>query len=227
MTDPPTDLPTDLSVRRLTVRGHGRATLPPDEAEVTLGVEVVRPTAGEARDTSAQAMTAVLEALRGIGVADAHLRTTGLTLAPEIEYRPDGTSRRIGFRLTDRVTVRVPDPATVPSIVDAGIGAGATSLDGLVFRARANAAARRAALTAAVADARDGAEALAGAAGARLGAVRTIWEADGLGGPVPSPNMAMLEARAADTPVLPGTTAIEAFVEITWDIEPHVRRPPV
>ena len=154
MSDPLAGAAPGSSTRSLTVRGHGRASLPADEADLTLGVELVRATAGEARDAAAEAMNRVLAALRAQGVADADLRTTDLALAPEIEYRPDGTSRRIGFRLSNRLTVRVHDPGAIPALVDGAVGAGATSLDGVSFRASDTASARQAALGAAILDAR-------------------------------------------------------------------------
>ena len=53
--------------------------------------------------------------------------------------------------------------------------------------------------------------------GVELGAVRTVREGEAFGG-VPVPRMAMMEAKAADTPVLPGTTEVTATVEVTWDL---------
>lgn len=205
--------------RQLTVRGHGRTTLPADAADVTLGLELVRPTAAEARDAAAETMAAIVAAVRDAGIAGDDVRTTDLSLGPEMEYRPDGAPRRVGFRLTNRVTVRLRDTGRVADVVDRAIAAGATSLDGVAFRVLDDAAARRSALAAAVEDARGAAEALAAAAGVRLGAVRAVREAD-TDGPRPvAARMAMLEARAAaDTPVLAGTSEVGAAVEVTWDL---------
>jgi hypothetical protein len=205
--------------RHLTVRGHGRATLPADAADVTLGLELVRPTAAEARDAAAEAMGGIVAAVRGAGVPDDDVRTTDLSLGPEVEYRPDGAPRRVGFRLTNRIAIRLHDTGRVADVVDRAIAAGATSLDGVSFRVLDDAAARRSALAAAVEDARGAAEALAAAAGVLLGAVRAVREAD-TGGPRPvAARMAMLETTAAaDTPLLAGTSEVGATVEVTWDL---------
>ncbi len=212
MADPPTE-------RTLTVRGHGRASQPADRAEVVLGVDLVRPTAGEARDAAADAMRAAIAAVERLGVARGDIRTSNLSLQPEVEYRPDGTSRRIGFRLANRVTIRVVDGTRVAEIVDAAIAAGATSLDGVSFTAGDDALARRSALAAAVADAASAASDVATAAGVALGAVRSVRESPSLG-PVPRGRMALMEAQAADTPVLAGTSEVGAEVEVTWDLLP-------
>jgi uncharacterized protein YggE len=211
------DQPPTPGDRTLTVHGTGRASVVADVAEVTLGVDLARATAREARDAAAEAMGAVVAAIRELGVDPADVRTTDLSLGPEIEYRPDGSSRRTGYRLTNRVVVRMRDPERVAEVVDAAVAAGATSLDGVAFRALATADARFAALQAAVADARAGAEALAAAAGATLGQVRSIRE--GLSAsPLFAPRLATMEAKAADTPVLAGTSEVEASAEITWEL---------
>lgn len=204
--------------RRLTVTGHGRASQPPDQADVTLGVEAVRGTATEARSAAADAMNSVVAALAALGIPAADIRTADLSLAPEIEYRPQGGPKHVGFRLTNRVTIRVRDTAQIADVIDRAIGAGATSLDGVRFRVADEGAARRAALAAAVDDARAAAETLAAAAGAVIGDVVRMREVPG-DGPGPIPRLAMLEAKAADTPVLGGTTDVAAAAEVTWTLE--------
>jgi len=204
--------------RTITVRGHGRAAAQPDQAEVVLGVDFVRPKAGEARAAAASAMTAVVEALRAAGIRPDDIRTTDLSLGAEIEYRSDGQPRRTGFRLANRVAIVVRQPDDVARIIDVAIEAGATTVDGVSFRVGDETDARRAALGSAMADARAAAEAVAAAAGTRLVRVRSVRESDGIGMP-PHPRMAMMEAKAADTPVVPGMAEIRASLEVTWEIE--------
>jgi uncharacterized protein len=205
------------SDRAITVLGHGVAETAPDEAEVMVGVEVVRPTAAEARSEAAAVMARVVGALREAGVGDRDVRTTDLSLGAELEYRPDGPPRRLGFRLANRVGIRTA-PDGVARVVDAAIGAGATSLDGVTFRVRDETAARREALASAVDDARAAAESIAAAAGVALGTVRSVREvADGAMPPVP--RLARVELTAADTPVTPGASRIEASVEVAWGVD--------
>lgn len=206
-----------VAQRTITVVGHGATERAPDEAEVMLGVEVVRPTAAEARADAAAVMGGVLGALRATGVGDRDIRTTDLALGAELEYRPDGPPRRIGFRLANRLAVRAA-PDGVAGIVDGAVTAGATSLDGVLFRVRDESAARREALHAAVEDARAAAEAIAAAAGVGLGAVRSVREVTDAALP-PAPRVARMELQAADTHVSPGVSRIEAAVEVTWEVD--------
>jgi hypothetical protein len=201
----------------LTVTGHGRASAPADAAELSLGVELVRATAREARASAAEAMVAVIAAIRAAGVPDAGIRTSGLGLAAEMDYSDAAVPRRVGFRLTNRVTVVLEDVERVAAVVDAAIEAGATTFEGVSFRVRDAGGVRRAALLAAVADAGQSAEAIAAAAGLRLGEMTLLREGTPIGGP--SPRFAMMEALAS-TPVLPGAVDVEASVEASWQVEP-------
>lgn len=201
----------------LTVTGHGRASAAAEEAEVSLGVDAVRPTAREARATAAEAMASVIASVQAAGIPAADVATSGLGLAAEMDYADAPAPRRVGFRLSNRVTVVVRDLERVSAVVDAGIEAGATAFDGVAFRVRDAAGLRRSALLAAVADARQSAEAIAAAAGLRLGA--TILIREGTPGGPPSPRFAMMEAMAS-TPVLPGSVEVEASIEASWRLEP-------
>jgi uncharacterized protein YggE len=74
------------------------------------------------------------------------------------------------------------------------------------------------ALAAAMADARARAAALAREAGLDVGAVRSIEEAAPVGGG-PRPMFARMEmAAAADTPLLAGTSDLEATVRVEFEL---------
>lgn len=204
--------------RTITVRGQGTTTVAPDLARVGLAVDLVRPTASAARAAAAALTGAVIDAIRAAGVAAESIRTSGLSLGPEIEYGQDGRARRIGFRMANRLTVRVTDVALVAPLVDAAIAAGATDLDGVSFEVADARSGRSAALVAAVEDARAAAATLVESAGGRLGPVRTVRELDVAEGGPPRPMLARLETQAAETPVMAGTNDVAAVVEVTWEL---------
>ena len=167
----------------VTVAGTGRASRAADVAEATFVVEVLRPTAAEARATAAMIAAAVLAAVNGAGVADADLHTAGLDLSPTWEH--DGTRMvRTGFTVTNRIAATVRDLESVGRVLDAGLGAGATGLDGVRFRLADEAAAAEEARRDAVADARRRATTIAEALGGRLGRLAAVSEG-APAGPVP------------------------------------------
>jgi uncharacterized protein len=203
----------------VTVAGTGRASRPAEIAEATFVIEALRPTAAEARAAAAATATAVLDAVRAAGLADADLRTAGLDLSPTWEH--DGTRMvRTGFTVTNRVAATVRDLDGVGRVLDAGLGAGATGLDGVRFRLADEAAAAEEARRAAVADARGRATTIAEALGARLGPLAGVSEGVPSGpGPLREAKLAFAAVAAdAPTPVLPGTVEVTVFVTAAWEL---------
>lgn len=214
---PSTDAP------RIAVRGVGRVRRAPDVADLTLVVEVIRPTATEARDGAARIARQVTEALRTAGVVDEDLRTAGIDIQPAWESDAQGRSRRSGFTVLHRVAARVRDVEAVGRTLDAALDAGATGVDlvqlGIADPRDAETEARRLA----VADAQARAATIAEAAGAVLGPILAIAEGVALAPPEPKRGgRAMAFAMAADagTPVEAGSLEVSVAIEAAWELIP-------
>ena len=67
----------------ITVSGSGKVTIVPDVARITLGVTINKPTVKAVREAGAKAMTDVIAAIKGLGVADADIKTTDISLYPQ------------------------------------------------------------------------------------------------------------------------------------------------
>jgi uncharacterized protein YggE len=160
----------------------------------------------------------VLAAVAAAGVAERDVQTSALSVSPRWEPpRPNETAPRVsGFVATNIVTVRVRDLDAVGGVLDAVLGEGANTLNGLSFGVADDTALRDAARQAAVADAARKARVLAEAAGVTLGPVTEIVEGGGFGGPFPSARMDMAMAEAV--PVAPGELSLQATVTMTWTI---------
>lgn len=201
----------------ITVVGTGRVERPADVARATFVAEATRETATEARAAAAETATSVIAALAAAGVTRADLRTAGLDVQPSWEH--DGTrSIRTGFTVTNRIEAVVRDLERVGAVLDAGLDAGATGLDGVAFDLAdpspdATEARRRAVL-----DARSRATTIAEASGRKLGALIAI--AEGASPPVPLPRQRMmaLAADAAPTPVMPGSVEVTVTVTAEWEL---------
>ena len=213
----PTPNPTPPSV---TVAGTGRATRAADVAETTFVVEALRPTAADARAAAADAAASVLDALRAAGVPGADVHTAGLELSPSWEH--DGTRMvRTGFTVTNRIAATVRDLEAVGRVLDAGLGAGATGLDGVRFRLADEGAASEEARRAAVADARRRATTIAEALGGGLGALIAVSEGTSIGpSPLREARLALAAAADAPTPVLPGAVEVSVTVTAAWELLP-------
>jgi uncharacterized protein YggE len=211
----------------LTVSGSGNARVAPDEANVRLGVVAQAPTARAAQDQVNKAANAVLDAIRKLGIQAEDIQTSGLSLAPLYsQNRPGAESqspRITGYQANNTVTVRVNDLTKVGPVIDAGLSAGANTLDGVEFGLRNDEAARSQALADAARAARAKAETLAKALGLRLGEILEVAEGGVSVSPPPYPRlarMAMAESAMDSTPVSAGQVGVTASVTIRYRIAP-------
>ena len=203
----------------ITVTGTGTATVSPDVADVRLGVTVNKPTVREARSVAAARTTAVIDALKKLGIAEKDIQTTTISLQPTYDYTNNGNPPRItGYSFSNGLAVTVRNLDQTGDVIDNSLAAGATSLDGVGFRVADPAAAETQARTEAMAQAKSSADTLAKASGVSISGVATISE---VATPVPGPIYyagAAFSAAAPDkaTPVQPGTTDVTITVTVSY-----------
>jgi uncharacterized protein YggE len=202
--------------RTITVPGTGRVTVEPDVASVRLGVNIQRESAGQAREDAANTMNAIIEAITGQGVERRDVRTAMVTLGPVTDYS-EGGPRIVGYQLLNSVEVTLRNLDVAGALIDATLGAGASTLDSLEFRLEDPSAAEETARTLAIENAHSRATTLATAAGSKLGKVVSVTESEhvGGGGPIPYARAMAMEAKA-DTPVEAGTQEIAVAVTVTF-----------
>ena len=216
------------AVPTLIVSGSGQARVAPDVATVRLGVVAQAPSARAVQDQVNRAASAVLDAIRKVGIPAEEIQTSGLSLSPLYSQNRSGNEtqapRITGYQANDTVSVRVTDLAKVGPVIDAGLGAGANTLDGVDFGLRNDEAARAQALADAARAARAKAETLAKALGVRLGEILEVAEGGVSVSPPPYPRFggtrAMAEVAMAPTPVSAGQVGVEASVTIRYRIAP-------
>jgi uncharacterized protein YggE len=194
----------------LTVAGTGTANVVPDRASFSFGTVNQARTAAAALAASSQAAGRIVDALRKAGVAKADIQTSEISLSPRMNDAGDSI---VGYTASNSVTVVARKLADAGDLVDAAVAAGANQVYGPNLLASDQDAAYRSALKAAVAKARDNAEALASASGLALGRITAIAES---GGPVPLP--AADAGREMAAPIEPGTQRIDATVSVTFAI---------
>jgi uncharacterized protein YggE len=202
---------------KITVTGTGEVSAAPDMATLSLGVTTEAEEAAAAMRANSEAMAAVLARLAALGIAEADVQTSSVSLSPRWEPpRPEETEPRVnGFVASNMLTVDVRDLAALGGVIDAVVGDGANTLGGLVFGIADDRALRDAARRAAVEDATGKARVLAEAAGVPLGAVAEIVEGGGTDGPM----FARMDMAAAEAvPVAPGEIDLQVTVTMTWEI---------
>jgi uncharacterized protein len=205
----------------------GEARVTPDRAHIMVGVQTRATTAAQAGADNARKTRAVIDAVKARGIPAEQIATNEYNLYPEYDNREPpregpATPRVIGYVANNTVRVEVRRLDQVGGIIDAALAAGANVINAIQFFASNVDAARRAALSEAVARARGDADALAKAAGGSLGPlqelntqsqpVRPLYRARGM----------ELQSAAADvhTPIEPGQQTLTVWVAGRWAFVP-------
>ena len=166
----------------ITVVGEGTQNATPDNALISLGVSARRPTAADAMNTANAEMTALLKAIKGQGVLDADIQTTGISIDQDQQYNV------IAYRAGNTVNVKIHHIVNVGTVIVAAQKAVGDDiqLSGINLQLSDNTTqlkgARQAAMAAAVARAKE----WANLAGRHLGKVLSVSEVIG-GGSSSSP----------------------------------------
>ncbi len=192
--------------------GVGRVEVTPDQATMTIGATLQRPSAGEAWTETSRLVTQMLARMQQLGVRKEQIRTSAIHLTP-IYSMPGGWGQAqiSGYQGSYTATLTLDDVSFVGRIIDASVEAGANNLWSISFGLRDPSKARKEALTLAVRDAREKAEVIAQAAGLHLRGIERIVEG---GVTVPTIRVGIVNAAPtpSPTPIEPGTLTVVAQV---------------
>jgi uncharacterized protein len=145
----------------------------PDRAWLTIATQVREGKANDARTKSNETMTEIRNALKGAGVKDDAIRTTGYSLTPEMDSR---TRNVTAYIVRNQIEVRVDELDRLGEFMDAANGpkSAGLSIIGPRFDLKNPQAAQAEALKLAVENAMARAQAIATGARRSLGAVLRI-----------------------------------------------------
>lgn len=217
---PPMGAPMPMPPATIAVSGQGEATVVPDRARLSIGVQTQAATAADASARNAALQRAVIDAVRAQGVPADQISTSGYNVYPEQTYDQQTRRSRItGYNVQNTVVVELQRTAQVGPVLDAVLARGANLVSSLQFYSSQLEGVRRQALQNAVRRARADAEAMASAAGGQLGEL--IELSSDVNVPVPRPVYAAAARMARDamaeaTPVSEGTQTVNATVSARW-----------
>jgi uncharacterized protein len=200
----------------ISVTGEATVSVPPDLAVIDGGVTSEAKTAREASDANNAAMGKVLLALKGAGIDEKDFQTSRLSLQPQNAANRPGPPAIVGYRASNRVTIRLRDVSKVASVIDTLVAAGANDIGGINFMVSTASKLLDEAREQAIADARRKAEIYAKAAGVTLGAPLGISEE---GSPGSMPFRKMAAGMAAAAPVAQGEETLRLTVSVSWAIK--------
>ncbi|KAB7787696.1 SIMPL domain-containing protein [Methylorubrum populi] len=211
---------------RIRVIGRASQEVAPDFASVEIGVESRGATPAAALDAASQAAKGIVATAKEMGVAEADIGTSAVTLQPRIKNvrLPDGTmgEREDGYTASNRVRVRLAEMGKLGELMRRTLDSGANRIQGISFGLRDPAAADAAVQVAAVKDAKAQAERIAEATGVKLGSVISIDSPPRTESPRPMPYGLAMKAAAprgrTAVPVEAGSIETSAEVDAVFAI---------
>ncbi len=200
----------------ISVTGEATMSVAPDQAQVDGGVTSDGKTAREASDANNAAMGKVLLALKSAGIDEKDYQTSRLSLQPKYAPERSGPSTVVGYRASNRVTIKVRDVTKIAGVIDILVAAGANEIGGINFGVSQASKLLDDIREKAIADARRKAEIYAKAVGVTLGEPLSISED---GGSVPVFRGKMAAPMAAAAPVAQGEETLSVAVSVSWAIK--------
>jgi len=165
------------SAPHLTVQGSGQGSGTPDVLTAVFGFSTTAGSSAAALSQNNAKVALALQALSANGVAARDTQTTGLNLSAQYAY-PHGVATLTGYQATQTVSAALRHPSTEGAAIDAVVNAtgNAAQIDSLTFSFADPGAVQDKARTAAVHQAVAHAQAMAAAAGRKLGPVCSLTD---------------------------------------------------
>jgi uncharacterized protein len=200
----------------IAAQGTGEVRVAPDRAVTRFGVQFQAKDAQTAQTRVNETMQRVIQAIRRLNIPENRISTERLELFPLYDQpRPNEAMRLTGYRAANVVRVELDVTARVGPVIDAAVGAGANTIEGIQFALANEAPHRREALQQAAREAREKAQSMAAALDAKLDRLLEASE----GGVEFIPPRPLEFARAdvaAATPVQPGEIVLRATVTVRY-----------
>ena len=219
-----TPVTADDLPRTISVRGQGKAGMPPDMATIRTGVVTQAATAKEALAANNRVMEKVMQVLKERNIASKDIQTSGFNVYPEYDRQPTprGGGRRtnqiIGYRVANNVAVKVRNLSRLGETLDALVQAGSNQISGVNFGIANPQAITNEARKSAIDDARGRAELYAQATGVKIGKVISISE-QSIQPPRPMFQGRMAMAEMADSvPIATGEQEVTARINVMYEL---------
>lgn len=202
--------------RRVTTSATGTAEGAPDTATIALAVTTGGATAQEALAANATRTQRVIAGARFVGVARRDIRTSNVSLFPTF----DEDGHISGFAVSSRLAVTSHDVANAGKVIDAAVQLAGEDVrvENVSLSIEDTGALVRRARVEAVRTAREQADQLARAAGAKLGRVRQIVETENPPGGLAFASAGALKAADATVPIEPGRQELEIRVKVVYSL---------
>jgi uncharacterized protein YggE len=193
--------------------GDATVSKKPDSASLSVGVESRQSTASAAQSDLANKAAKLIGRAKALGIADKDLNTSGYSVGP---YYAPGAQTISGYQASEQLQLNWHTVDTVGKALDALVQEGGATNVSVSFGLADPKAAQAEARTLAIADARSRAQAMAGAAGVKLGQVMRVSDLTASG--YPSAGSAINAAAPAASQLPVGELNVTVTVEVDFAI---------
>jgi uncharacterized protein YggE len=207
--------------RTVNVSGVAEVSAAPDLARVVLGVESRKPTMEPARAEVAATVDRVLALARDLKIDPKYVNATRVQIQPEYRWNENDRERvLLGYVVSRQVEIELKDLDKLGALLERAVDAGVNQVGDPMLDSSRRKELEREAMTKALEDARLNAEALARAAGAKLGQPRMLAASGGTP-PVPlyRARLAQMDMAAAqEATYQAGDMKFSASVNAEYDL---------
>jgi uncharacterized protein YggE len=201
-------LPAQTTPGSVQATGSATINVPPDQAQLSVGVITQGASAQEAGTLNATQSTAVQNALKSILGVSGTVQTTGYSVYPR--YSNGNTPTIIGYTASNTVQVTTTNLSIIGTLIDTANQAGANNVSGVSFGLQNPDPYLQQALTAATKQALAHAAAIGAGLGLRTGSVISASEGSSY-----TPVIAGAAPTASSTPIQTGTVGVSATVTVS------------
>jgi uncharacterized protein YggE len=212
---------TNPTPHTISVTGSGQAYGMPDTAVAQIGVQSRNSDPAAALDDANAKMTAIMAALKELGVADKDVQTSNFSVyaQQDIDAQTGQAKGTITYVVDNTVSITMHDLTKVGQVLGNVVAAGANNIYGVSYTVADQSKLESEARDKAMADAKARAEQLAKTAGVTLDQPMTISEYTNEPQPLLRADLAQGAAVAKSVPVSSGQIQVNIQVNITYLIK--------
>jgi uncharacterized protein len=211
---------------QIVVSGSAEILLPADKASFSIGILSSAPSAHAANEETARISEQVIEALKAAHLKPDDISGSRLVVSPRWDYEQKSRRpKRTVYEATNTIKIETENLPQIGTYIDAALSAGATDVTDIGFAAKNTDAARRQALSQAVASARADAETIARAGGGTLGELLSLsTERTNQNAGVELEEVVVTGSRRSrehvSTDVIPSQIKVTARIDARWKFVP-------
>jgi uncharacterized protein YggE len=203
------------------VTGLGKARANPDQATVSVGVNVSNENITLAVRESNETIARITEVVKELGVEEDDIQTTNFNIWAEEQWDPETGQRKEEklYRVDSTVQINVNDVEKIGEILEASIASGANNIFGLRFGIQDPSSLTAEARIGALDDAQQRADQIAQELGVTLGEVQSVVEISG-GSVMPFFESAEfgMGGGGGEPPISEGSMTVSVSVQVTFKI---------